>query len=83
MPRTALTARRVLRWLRHPGMPRRTVRLRLTMLYGGMFLACGAGLLFITYLLVAHRLPTYLTQRGTTSSGNTAVTFQTGGGGDC
>jgi signal transduction histidine kinase len=36
------------------GMPRRTVRLRLTALYGGLFLACGAALLTITYLLVRH-----------------------------
>ncbi len=35
------------------GVPRRTVRLRLTGLYGGLFLACGAALLAITYLLVA------------------------------
>ncbi len=35
------------------GMPRRTVRLRLTALYGGLFLVCGAALLAITYLLVA------------------------------
>jgi signal transduction histidine kinase len=34
-------------------MPRRTVRLRLTALYGGLFLVCGAALLAITYLLVA------------------------------
>ncbi len=35
-------------------VPRTTVRWRLTLLYGGMFLACGAGLLAITYTLVAH-----------------------------
>jgi signal transduction histidine kinase len=29
-----------------------TVRLRLTLLYGGMFLACGAALLALTYVLV-------------------------------
>ena len=34
-------------------MPRRTVRLRLTMLYGGLFLVAGAALLAITYGLVA------------------------------
>jgi len=34
-------------------LPRRTVRLRLTALYGGLFLASGAGLLAITYALVA------------------------------
>jgi signal transduction histidine kinase len=42
---------RVAFWLRHP---RTTVRWRLTLLYGGLFLACGAGLLAITYTLVAH-----------------------------
>ena len=35
-------------WLR---LPRRTSRLRLTALYGGLFLLSGAGLLTITYLL--------------------------------
>ncbi|MGZ4303442.1 MAG: histidine kinase dimerization/phospho-acceptor domain-containing protein [Solirubrobacteraceae bacterium] len=43
MPRLAL--------LRHP---QTTVRWRLTLLYGGLFLVCGAGLLAITYALVAH-----------------------------
>ncbi|MBV9473751.1 MAG: HAMP domain-containing protein [Solirubrobacterales bacterium] len=37
------------RWL-----PRPTIRLRLTLLYGGLFLAAGAALLAITYGLVAH-----------------------------
>ena len=32
----------------------RTVRLRLTLLYGTLFLLCGAGLLAITYVLVQH-----------------------------
>ncbi len=36
-------------------LPRRTVRLRLTVLYGGLFLLSSAGLLAITYLLVEHR----------------------------
>ncbi len=35
--------------------PRQTVRLRLTLLYGGLFLVSGAGLLAITYLLVARQ----------------------------
>jgi signal transduction histidine kinase len=35
-------------------MPRRTVRLRLTLLYGGLFLLAGAVLLTITYELVSH-----------------------------
>jgi signal transduction histidine kinase len=38
-------------WLRHP---QSTVRWRLTLLYGGLFLASGVMLLAITYLLVAH-----------------------------
>jgi signal transduction histidine kinase len=39
-----------------PGLPRRSVRLRLTLLYGLLFLLCGTGLLAITYLLVRHAL---------------------------
>jgi signal transduction histidine kinase len=35
-----------------PQLPRRTVRRRLTLLYSLLFLAAGAGLLAITYLLV-------------------------------
>ncbi len=34
--------------------PRTTVRWRLTLLYGGLFLVCGAALLAVTYALVAH-----------------------------
>ena len=40
------------RWLR---LPRRTARLRLTVLYGAAFLACGAAVLaVVTYLLDRH-----------------------------
>ena len=46
------------RWLRRP---RRTVRLRLTLLYGGLSLLSGAGLLAITYALVSNRLPVIAT----------------------
>jgi signal transduction histidine kinase len=35
-------------------LPRRTVRLRLTLLYGALFLASGAALLTVTYVLVAR-----------------------------
>ncbi len=35
-------------------LPRRTVRLRLTLLYGGVFLVSGAALLGLTYLLVGQ-----------------------------
>jgi signal transduction histidine kinase len=37
-----------------PRPPRHTVRLRLTLLYGGLFLISGAALLTITYLLARH-----------------------------
>ena len=37
--------------LRHP---QTTVRWRLTLLYGGLFLVCGAALLAVTYTLVDH-----------------------------
>jgi signal transduction histidine kinase len=38
-------------------LARRSVRMRLTLLYVGLFLASAAGLLTITYFLVAHQLP--------------------------
>ncbi|MGA2011641.1 MAG: HAMP domain-containing protein [Solirubrobacteraceae bacterium] len=41
-------------WLRPP---RRTARLRLSLLYGALFLICGAGLLAITYTLVRANVP--------------------------
>ena len=50
-PRAARLAARALR------LPPRTVRLRLTLLYGGLFLLCGAALLAITYVLVDHAAP--------------------------
>jgi signal transduction histidine kinase len=39
------------RWLRPP---RRTARLRLTVLYGAAFLACGAAVLAVIYLVFGH-----------------------------
>jgi signal transduction histidine kinase len=39
-----------------PHLPRRTVRLSLTLLYGCLFLLSGAGLLAVTYLLVHNAL---------------------------
>jgi signal transduction histidine kinase len=50
--RTGLGERLTRRWLR---LPRRTIRLRLTLVFGGLFLASGAALLTITYFLVAHQ----------------------------
>src|SRR5262249_25845990 len=37
-----------------PRRPRRPVRLRLTLLYGGLFLLSGAALLAVTYVLVVN-----------------------------
>ena len=37
-----------------PHLPRHPIRLRLTVLYGALFLAAGAGLLAVTYLLVEY-----------------------------
>ncbi len=34
--------------------PRRTIRLRLTLMYGAVFLLCGAALLAVTYFLTEH-----------------------------
>jgi signal transduction histidine kinase len=48
---STVSVRRLLFGLRHP---QTTVRWRLTLLYGGLFLACGAALLAVTYALVAH-----------------------------
>ncbi|HEY2505716.1 MAG TPA: ATP-binding protein [Streptosporangiaceae bacterium] len=39
-----------------PRLPRRTARLRLTALYGGLFLACGAVLLTVSYVLVQQAI---------------------------
>jgi signal transduction histidine kinase len=52
-------------------LPRRTVRLRLTLLYVGLFLASAACLLVITYFLVAQQLPQVtLSTNGGGSSGS-------------
>jgi signal transduction histidine kinase len=45
-------------------LPRRTVRRRLTLLYGALFLASGAGLLAITYVLVGHAIARDFSYRG-------------------
>lgn len=46
--------RRLAKFAHTARLPRRTVRLRLTLLYGGLFVVSGAALLGITYLLVRH-----------------------------
>src|SRR5262245_43738166 len=62
------------------GLPRRTVRLRLTLLYGGLFLVSGVVLLVVTYLLVTNTVfgdqPVFQT-----SSGNSPVPMPGGEGG--
>jgi signal transduction histidine kinase len=46
--------RRFLALAARPHLPRRTVRVRLTLLYGGLFLVCGVVLLAVTYVLVRN-----------------------------
>jgi signal transduction histidine kinase len=69
-------------------LPRRTVRLKLTILYGALFLVSGAVLLAVTYFLVAQKLPAAasVTAHGKSGAGGVAgqeVCFMqtTGGGG--
>ena len=67
-------------------LPRRTVRLKLTMLYGALFLVSGAVLLAVTYFLVANKLPAVAASHGKSGVGGAAgsqqVCFmQTSGGG--
>src|SRR5207247_765349 len=62
----------------------RTVRLRLTLLYVGLFLASAPCLLVITYFLVAQQLPGTVTLRtsggGTPGTSGQVVTGGTGAG---
>ena len=63
-------------------LPRRTVRLRLTLLYGALFLLAGAMLLGITYLLLTHSIArTDVTIVSRTAEGGQGPTyfFQAGG----
>jgi signal transduction histidine kinase len=46
------------------GRSRRSIRLRLTLIYGGLFLVCGAGLLAITYVLVDSATAGYYSRTG-------------------
>ena len=55
-------------------LPRRTARLRLTVLYGAAFVvcgACGAALLALTYLLYGHLTPRLTTNTTTHLHGHT------------
>ena len=50
-------------------LPARTARLRLTVLYGGLFLVCGASLLTITYVLSERAIDQRTAARIPASSG--------------
>jgi signal transduction histidine kinase len=52
-----------------PHLPRLTARLRLTLLYGALFLVCGVALIGITYLLLARVLRPYNLSGTVTHSG--------------
>jgi signal transduction histidine kinase len=52
-------------------LPRRTVRLRLTLLYGSLFLASGVALLAITYVLVEDTFPVF--NQTSTGLGGTSI----------
>jgi signal transduction histidine kinase len=60
-------------------LPRRTVRLKLTVLYGALFLACGTALLAVTYFLVAQHLPTALAGKDLITSQQQQQQTATGG----
>ena len=64
-------------------LPRRTVRLKLTLLYGALFLVCGIALLGVTYFLVEQHLPTTLTGKGMIASGQTTFSDNGEGGVVC
>ncbi|HMJ36279.1 MAG TPA: ATP-binding protein [Baekduia sp.] len=49
-----MTAAALRRLAAVPALPHRTLRLRLTMLYGALFLISGVAVLTITYVLVRH-----------------------------
>ena len=58
---------------RRPHLPRRTVRLRLTVLYGCLFIASGAVMLTITNLLVRHSTGFFFVQSTTADGGATGI----------
>ncbi|HEX4035444.1 MAG TPA: ATP-binding protein [Solirubrobacteraceae bacterium] len=72
MKRPRLAAPLIRRW---GTVPRRTIRLRLTAIYAGLFLACGAALLAINYGLVSGRLTTDYFTKITISAGKEAEVF--------
>ncbi|HEY0869795.1 MAG TPA: HAMP domain-containing sensor histidine kinase [Acidothermaceae bacterium] len=61
-------------------LPRRTVRLRLTLWYGCLFVLSGAVMLVITNLLVRHATGNFLFVTGTGSDGSSTAAVLAGGG---
>jgi signal transduction histidine kinase len=61
-------------------LPRRTVRLRLTLLYVSLFLASAACLLVITYFLVAQQLPQVGVSSGFARENGDGLFFSGGNG---
>jgi signal transduction histidine kinase len=59
------------RWLR---LPRRTARLRLTVLYSAAFLVCGAAVLALTYLIFGGAAHPVAHLKGSGSSGSKLTT---------
>jgi signal transduction histidine kinase len=64
---------RLVSWPTGWRLPRRTVRLRLTLLYGGLFLAGGVVLLAVTYLLVTNKIFGEAILHTTSTSGSPAA----------
>ncbi|HLW93942.1 MAG TPA: ATP-binding protein [Solirubrobacteraceae bacterium] len=72
MKRLRLAAPLIGRWKL---VPRRTIRLRLTAIYAGLFLACGAALLAINYGLASGRLTTDYFTKISVQAGKQAAIF--------
>jgi len=72
-----LAPRLIGRW---PRLPPRTIRLRLTAIYAGLFLACGAGLLAINYALVSGRLTSDYFANVSVKAGKQQVLIERQGG---
>jgi signal transduction histidine kinase len=61
-------------------LPPRTIRVRLTVIYAGLFLACGAGLLAINFVLVSARLTSDYFEQISVKAGNQQIIIERRGG---
>jgi signal transduction histidine kinase len=61
-----------------PRLPRPTVRLRLTLLYGALFLASGAAMLSVTYVLVRNETGSVFVRSTDGPTGSVAYVTQDG-----